>query len=247
MVASELSSWGGRAQSHGTRDSAGAHLGREARSRAEERVAALELNLARRRAPGPRGSTGAHLSKGVRSGATGHVAAPKPTSAGRCGPKLQLVYQRVDACPAPCLDLELVCGGTQSLGCQQSPLGPPRERLRTRSWGQFLAPQSVILIFLLGSRRRAHHQCENVDDGPPGGAGAEGPGAPTINLKMSTAVPREERSGAEEHVATPELSSRGGRAQRHRTHGSAGAHLSREARSGAEEHVAAPEFNSARS
>jgi hypothetical protein len=36
----------------------------------------------------PRGSTGAHLSKEVR--AVGHVAAPKPTSVGRCGPKLQL-------------------------------------------------------------------------------------------------------------------------------------------------------------
>jgi hypothetical protein len=33
-------------------------------------------------------STGAHLSKEVGSGATGHVAAPKPTSAGRCSPKL---------------------------------------------------------------------------------------------------------------------------------------------------------------
>jgi hypothetical protein len=33
-----------------------------------------------------------------------------------------------------------------------------------------------------------HHQRENVDDGPSGGAGAEGPGAPTINVKMSTAA-----------------------------------------------------------
>jgi hypothetical protein len=39
----------------------------------------------------PRGSTGAHLSKEVRSRAVGHMAAPEPTSAGRCGPKLQLV------------------------------------------------------------------------------------------------------------------------------------------------------------
>jgi hypothetical protein len=59
---------------------------------------------------GPRGSTGAHLSKEVRSEATGHVAAPKPTSAGRCGAKLQLTWQCVDARSAPCLDLELVCG-----------------------------------------------------------------------------------------------------------------------------------------
>jgi hypothetical protein len=42
------------------------------------------------RGHGPRGSTGAHLNKEVRSGAVEHVAAPKPTSAGRCGPKLQL-------------------------------------------------------------------------------------------------------------------------------------------------------------
>jgi hypothetical protein len=54
----------------------------------------------------------------VRSGATGHVAAPKPTSAGRCGPKLQLTWQRVDARLAPYLDLELVCGGTRSSGCR---------------------------------------------------------------------------------------------------------------------------------
>jgi hypothetical protein len=55
----------------------------------------------------------------------------------------------------------------------------------------FSAPCSAILIFLLGSRRRAHHQCENVDGGPPGGAGAEGLGAPTIDVKTSTAGPRE--------------------------------------------------------
>jgi hypothetical protein len=65
----------------------------------------------------PHGSTGAHLNKVVTSGAMGHMAAPEPTSAGRCGPKLQLAWQRVDARPAPCLDLELVCGGTRSSGC----------------------------------------------------------------------------------------------------------------------------------
>jgi hypothetical protein len=37
-----------------------------------------------------RGSTGAHLSKEVRFRAAGHMVAPEPTSAGRCGPKLQL-------------------------------------------------------------------------------------------------------------------------------------------------------------
>jgi hypothetical protein len=48
VVASELSSRGGRAQSHGTLGSVGAHLDREVRSRAEEHVAAPELNSARR-------------------------------------------------------------------------------------------------------------------------------------------------------------------------------------------------------
>jgi hypothetical protein len=54
VVAPELSSQGGRSQSHGTRGSAGANLGREARSRAEEHVAAPGLNSARRRDPGLR-------------------------------------------------------------------------------------------------------------------------------------------------------------------------------------------------
>jgi hypothetical protein len=44
----ELSSRGGRARSHVTRGSAGAHLSREARSGAEEHMAALELNSARK-------------------------------------------------------------------------------------------------------------------------------------------------------------------------------------------------------
>jgi hypothetical protein len=40
----------------------------------------------------------------------GHVVAPKPTSTGRCGLKVQLTWQRMDAHPASCPDLELVCG-----------------------------------------------------------------------------------------------------------------------------------------
>jgi hypothetical protein len=47
-------------------------------------------------------------------------------------------------------------------------------------------------------------------------------------------------------VAAPELSSRGGRARSHGTHGSAGAHLGSEVRFEAEEHVATPKLNSAR-
>jgi hypothetical protein len=93
--ASELSSRGGRARSHGTRGNARAHLGREARSGAEERVAAPELNSARRRGPGSwatwqhrsspqqggevrghgtRGGSGAHLYREVWSEATACVA-----------------------------------------------------------------------------------------------------------------------------------------------------------------------------
>jgi hypothetical protein len=125
----------------GPRGRAGAHLGREARSGAEEHMTAPEPTSAGRRGPelrnmwrrrsstqqgdearghGPRGSTGVHLSKEVRSGATGHVAASKSTSAGRCGPKVQLTWQCVDARPALCLDLELVCGGTRSSWCRQT-------------------------------------------------------------------------------------------------------------------------------
>jgi hypothetical protein len=57
---------------------------------------------------------------------------------------------------------------------------------------------------------------------------------------------REARSGAEEHVAAPEISSRRDRGWGHRTRGSAGAHIGREVRSEAEEHVTATERNSAR-
>jgi hypothetical protein len=45
---------GGRARSHGTHGSARAHLSREARTGAEEHVAAPELNSARRQGSGPR-------------------------------------------------------------------------------------------------------------------------------------------------------------------------------------------------
>jgi hypothetical protein len=38
---------------------------------------------------------------------------------------------------------------------------------------------------------RAHHQRENINGGPPGGAEAEGPGAPTINVKTLMTGPRE--------------------------------------------------------
>jgi hypothetical protein len=110
VAAPELSSRRGRARSHGTHGSAESHIGRDARSGAEEHVAAPELNSVRRRGPEPRGSTRAHLNKEVRFGVVGHVAAPEPASTERYGLKLQLAWQRVDARHIPYLDLELVCG-----------------------------------------------------------------------------------------------------------------------------------------
>jgi hypothetical protein len=60
------------------------------------------------------GSVRVHLSKEARSEAAGHVVALEPTFVERRGLKVQLTWQRVDARPAPCLDLEVVCGGTRS-------------------------------------------------------------------------------------------------------------------------------------
>jgi hypothetical protein len=66
-----------------------------------------------------RGGPGAASGWAAGAGAAGHVAAPVPTSAGRQGPELQLAWQRVYTRSAPCLDLELVCGGTRSSGYRQ--------------------------------------------------------------------------------------------------------------------------------
>jgi hypothetical protein len=122
VVVPKFSTQGGRARSHGTRGSAGAHLaGRwdlELRNAWRRRSSTQQGDEAR--GHGPRISTGAHLSKEVRYGAAGHVTALEPTFVGRCGPKLQLTWQRMDARPATCLDLELVCGGTRSSGCRQT-------------------------------------------------------------------------------------------------------------------------------
>jgi hypothetical protein len=58
------------------------------------------------------------------SGAVRHVAAQELTSAGICGPKLPLMWQSVDARSAPCLDLELVCGGYPIFRVPTEALGP---------------------------------------------------------------------------------------------------------------------------
>jgi hypothetical protein len=54
VAAPELSSQGGKTQSHGTCGSAGAHVDREARSEVKEHEAAPELTSARRQGLGPR-------------------------------------------------------------------------------------------------------------------------------------------------------------------------------------------------
>jgi hypothetical protein len=83
-------------------------------------VVASELTSqeGRARSQGTRDSDGAHLSTEVMSGAVGHMMAPDPTSAGRCDPKLQLTWQRVDAHTDPYLDLDLVCDSIPSSGYQ---------------------------------------------------------------------------------------------------------------------------------
>jgi hypothetical protein len=96
-----------------TRGSTRAYLAKEVRTGAEGHVVASELTSARRQEPRPRdtwqhqispqhggevrghrthGSVVAHLSTEARSEAAGHVAAPEPTSTGRCGPKLPLMW-----------------------------------------------------------------------------------------------------------------------------------------------------------
>jgi hypothetical protein len=63
-------------------------------------VAAPELSSREgsARSHGTHGRIRAHLNKEVMSGAAGYVMTPKSTSAGRCGPKLQRMWQRVNAC-----------------------------------------------------------------------------------------------------------------------------------------------------
>jgi hypothetical protein len=55
-----------------------------------------------------------------------------------------------------------------------------------------------------------------------------GEGRPGLRGSAGAHLDTEARSGVEEHAAAPELSSRGGRARRHGTHGSIRAHLGRE-------------------
>jgi hypothetical protein len=52
-------------------------------------------------------------------GAVGHVEVLELTSIGSRGLELHGMWQRMDARPAPCLDLKLVCEGTRSTGYRQ--------------------------------------------------------------------------------------------------------------------------------
>jgi hypothetical protein len=121
VVAPELPSQEGRARSRGTRGSNGAPL---SGSQSSEPWDTWQHRSSPRqggkdRSWETRGSAGVHFSKEARSGAVGNMVVPEPTSVGRFDPKLQLTWQRVDARPAPCVDLELVCEGTRSSGYPQ--------------------------------------------------------------------------------------------------------------------------------
>jgi hypothetical protein len=192
VAAPELPSQEGKAPSHGTRGSTEAPLSgrqspdqwdmwqhrsfplRNAEPGAVGHVAVKELTSQEGevRSRGTHGSAGAHLSMEVRSRVVGHVVGPEPTSVGRCGLKLQLMWQRVDARPTPCLDLEIVCGGTRSLGYRQRARPHLRRGYEPTGGANSLMPCSIILNFLLSSQWQAL-----------AGAGAEGLGAPTINAK----------------------------------------------------------------
>jgi hypothetical protein len=91
----------------------------------------------------------------------GHVAALEPTIAGRCGLKLQLMWQRVDTRPAPCLDLDLVWGVPGLQGDYRGPWAHLGRGYKPVGGVNFLAPPSIILIFLLGSRRRVLGRCQS--------------------------------------------------------------------------------------
>jgi hypothetical protein len=99
-----------------TRGGPGAAPGWVAGAGAAGHVVAPELPRAGsgRRSRRTRGGPGAASGWAAGARAARHVATPKPTSAGRRGPELQLAWQCVDTRPAPCLDLELICGGTRS-------------------------------------------------------------------------------------------------------------------------------------
>jgi hypothetical protein len=149
--------------------------GLELRDTWQRRSSPQQGDEVRRR--GTHGGAGAHLCREVWSEATAYVAA-------------------LDAHTAPCLDLELVCNGTQSSGYQQRPLGPPQERLRTHRWGQLelkirehppstlrnvdSGPQEVLAI----GPAMATTEAEYIDGGAPTGCWRHVRQRPPLKLKM---------------------------------------------------------------
>jgi hypothetical protein len=113
-------------------------------------------------------------------------------------------------------------------GADRGPRAHLRRGCEPTGGANFSVPHSVILIFLLGSRWHAHHQPENVNGGPPRGAGAEGPAAATTEVEDVDGGPkggagaegpgecrssplREAEPGAMGHVAALEPTSAGRR------------------------------------
>jgi hypothetical protein len=140
---------------YGTRGSSGAALSQKAGAGAQA----------------TRGGPGAALSQEAGAGALGDTWWPRscpelgggsqshrdvwrpqscPESVG--GHRRRGDTRRPWSCPAFCFDLELVRGGTRSSGYRQWPPGPPRERLRTRGWGQHHFPCSLSKSCMLGFR-----------------------------------------------------------------------------------------------
>jgi hypothetical protein len=168
MVAPKHSSRGGRARSHGTRGSAGAYLDREARPGAEKHVAAPELNSTRRRGLGPR-ATWQHRSSPKQGG----EVRGRGTRGGSGAHLCREVWSEGTTCVVArgCTP----CSLSWLRACMRE---YPVFRVPTKAHlgrgcelvggANFSASHSVILSFYSA-----------VD------------GAPTINVKTSTAGPRE--------------------------------------------------------
>jgi hypothetical protein len=89
------------------------------------------------------------------------MTTPEPTSTENCGPKLQFMWQRVDAHPTICLNLELVCGVPDLQGTDRGPRAHLGKGCEPTGGGQLE----------LKIRERPPSTLRNVDGGAPGGAG----------------------------------------------------------------------------
>jgi hypothetical protein len=169
------------------------------------------------RGHGTCGSTGAHLGRQARSRAAGHMEVPELTSIERRGLELQGTWQRVDARPAPYLDLKLVCGVPGLQGTDRGPRAHLGRGSEPTGGANSSVPHRVILNLLLDNylsrslaaqgpeknlllkKYPAHRgplealleieerlplSCGTSTVGPlRSGAGAEDPRAPTINAR----------------------------------------------------------------